>query len=59
MLAIAPVSVLAMGLLGMFIVAYGVLRMTIAERRAHRTPQPARRIAPTPARPTTRPRAAA
>jgi len=34
MLSVAPASVLFMGLLGLFIIAWSVLRMTIAERRA-------------------------
>ena len=58
MLSVAPASVLFMGLLGMFIVAYSVMRMTMAERRAHRTMHPARRTGSSPARPTpARPRA--
>jgi hypothetical protein len=58
MLEVAPASVLFMGLLGMVIVAYSVLRMTMAERRVHRTMPPARRVGPSSARPTpTRPRA--
>jgi hypothetical protein len=51
MLSVAPASVLVMGLLGMFIVAYSVLRMTIAERRAPRTMHPVGRVSPTPTRP--------
>ena len=44
MLEVAPASVLFMGLLGMVIVVYSVLGMTIAERRVHRTRPPARRV---------------
>jgi hypothetical protein len=50
MLSVVPASVLVMGLLGMFIVAYGVLRMTIAERRAQHTMHPARRVGPSSGR---------
>jgi len=50
MLSVVPASVLVMGLLGMFIVAYAVVRMTIAERRPHRTTHPARRVDQSPAR---------
>ena len=58
MLSVAPASVLVMGLLGMFIVAYSVLRMTLAERRVHRSLPPARLVEPAPFRPTpARPRA--
>jgi hypothetical protein len=51
MLSVAPASVLFMGLLGMFIVAYSVLRMTLAERRVPRSAHPAGRVTPTPVRP--------
>jgi hypothetical protein len=57
-LSVAPVSVLLIGLLGMLIVAYSVLRMTIAERHLPRPMHPAGQFGPGPARPTpARPRA--
>jgi hypothetical protein len=36
MLSVAPASVLLIGLMGMFIVALAVARMTLLERRAQR-----------------------
>ncbi len=50
MLSVVPASVLVMGLLGMFIVAYAVVRMTIAERRPHHAMHPARRVGHSSAR---------
>ena len=56
MLSVAPASVLFMGLLGMSIVAFAVMRMTIAEHRVDGRATPARRVAllppgPSPAKP--------
>ena len=36
MLSVAPASVMLIGLLGMFIVAFAVVRMTALERRVQR-----------------------
>ena len=36
MLTVAPLSVMLIGLLGMFVIAFAVARMTILERRIHR-----------------------
>lgn len=38
MLAVAPMSVLLLGLLGMLVVAFAVTRMTVLELRTHRHP---------------------
>lgn len=36
MLSVAPASVMLMGVLGMFIIAFAVTRMTMLERRVQR-----------------------
>ena len=36
MLAVAPVSVMVFGVLGMFIIAFAVTRMTMLERKVQR-----------------------
>jgi hypothetical protein len=54
MLSVAPASVLLLGVLGMFVIALGVLRM-LAEERRHRGPVTVARVAPRPVPTSPRP----
>lgn len=36
MLSVAPASVILIGILGLFVVAFAVARMTVLERKLHR-----------------------
>lgn len=47
MLSVAPMSVLLMGLLGLLVIAFGTVRMTMLELRARRDVMlPARLVTP-------------